>query len=244
MIDTQTVVAAFTEMASHYEQTVDRELRQFWGVPYRQFIQDLAGQAELRESERVLDVATGAAVVPLTLVQHATWRGSVIGLDITPHMLQAAKANVRHTEAKRRIRLVAGSGHELPFPAGHFDVVVCALATHHMHVPTLVNELHRVLAPGGRLLVADVATSPFWRSAFGRAFLRLMAAVYGWTQDRARMKAELEALDNMLGPEQWHALLVAAGFSDPALTVFPARRPWYPSGLIIRGAKAPREESA
>ena len=67
MADSQTVIAAFTEMAARYEQTVDRELRQFWGIGYHEFIAELLSPLDVGRAGTVLDVATGRGVIPLAL---------------------------------------------------------------------------------------------------------------------------------------------------------------------------------
>ena len=67
---------------------------------------------------------------------------------------------------------------QLPFAAGSFDAVICVLATHHMNVRVLLAEMHRVLRPGGRLLVADVAPAPFWCTRLGRLLFDGLARWY------------------------------------------------------------------
>ncbi len=145
LTDDQLVIAAFTELAPTYEQTVDRELRMFWGVPYRDFL------------ARFLAVR-------------------VFGLDITPAMLVQAAARLAVEGWTQRTPLVCGSALAMPLADASFDVALCALGTHHMDVPVLVAEMHRVVRPGGRIVLADVCANNFWRSLAGAALLR----VHGW----------------------------------------------------------------
>jgi hypothetical protein len=49
----------------------------------------------------------------------------------------------------------------------------------------------------------------------------------------ARAEAELEALAKMRGPREWLAAVENAGFARADLTEIPARRSWYPPGLVI-----------
>ena len=234
MNDQKTVVAAFTEMASHYEGTVDSEIRQFWGVGYREFIRRFVGEMNLAGRERVLDIGTGMAAVPVTLLNHTIWSGEVVGLDITPEMLSRARQSLTGAGFNHRVRLVCGSGIVLPFSAGSFDAVTCALATHHMDVPTLLSEIRRVLRPHGQMLLADVALADFWSTRTGRFLVAGMAIAYRWTQGRVRAQAELDAMKNMLSPEEWRTSLQNAGFSGLNLSVLPARRRWYPPGVLMR----------
>ena len=51
---------------------------------------------------------------------------------------------------------VQGDSERLPFPGGAFDVVTCANSFHHYpHQQRAVEEMHRVLKPGGRLILVD-----------------------------------------------------------------------------------------
>lgn len=229
----ETIVDAFTEMAPNYEGTVDRELKQFWGVSYRDFVGRFLQPMQLQGHERVLDIGTGMAVVPTTLLNDTHWLGEVVGVDITPSMLAGARKSLEDSGVKSRIRLVCASGMELPFQDGSFDAVTCALATHHMDVPVLLREVYRVLRPGGCFLVADVGLATFWGTRWGRLWIGVIAAIYSTTQGRMRVRAELDAMKNMLAPETWHSLLVDAEFVEINMQVLSAKRRWYPPGLLI-----------
>jgi len=234
--DRAIVVDAFTEMSATYEQTVDWELRQLWGISYREFIGRFLSRLELCGGQRVLDVATGTGVIPLALLGTAAWRGSVVGLDLTPAMLAHAQRSVEAAGAGARAALVCGSGLQLPFADRAFDVAVCALGTHHMQPRELLGEMHRVLCPGGRVLVADVARTDFWSTWLGRAFLTGMIAWYGLTKGGARLKAEVDAISNLLTVEEWQDVMQQVGFAAVKITQLPARGPWFPSGVLIQAA--------
>jgi ubiquinone/menaquinone biosynthesis C-methylase UbiE len=229
-----TVIAAFTEMVANYERTVDSEIRQFWGVGYREFIAAFVARMNLTGRERVLDIGTGMCVVPVTLLTDARWQGEVVGLDITPGMLCGAGEALAREGLRSRVGLVCGSGLILPFQDGSFDAVTCALATHHMHVPTLLHEVHRVLRPGGQVLLADVGLADFWGTRSGKLWVGALATIYGWTQSQLRVRAELDAMKNMLTPEAWAAMLNTAGFAQVNMQVITAKRRWYPPGLLMQ----------
>jgi SAM-dependent methyltransferase len=115
--------------------------------------------------ERVLDVAcgTGNAAIPA-----AQAGGKVVGLDLTPELLDVAQQ--RADEAGAEVDLQVGDAEELPFAAASFDIVVstfgCMFAPRHEIV---ASELARVLRQGGRLgLVTwtpDGAIGDFFRTA-------------------------------------------------------------------------------
>jgi ubiquinone/menaquinone biosynthesis C-methylase UbiE len=108
-----------------------------------------------------------------------------------------------------------------------------------MSASVLLEELRRVLRPGGQLVVVDVALANLFQTLPGRLLLRGLAQFYGRREGTARFKAEMEAVGNMLTPTQWRQSLVAAGFKDVNLTIVPATRFWYPPG-ILASASSPR----
>lgn len=115
-------------------------------------LQELPPVAGLTGTESVLDVATAVGHTALALAPHA---GHVIGLDLTPQMLQVA----REQAAARSITNISfeqGDAEALPFPDSRFDVVTCRIAAHHFPNPArFCHEAARVLRPGGRLVVID-----------------------------------------------------------------------------------------
>lgn len=105
---------------------------------------------------RALDLGTGAGHAAFALAPAAE---ALIGLDITPQMLQAARRNARE-RGIAHFHASVGNAERLPFPDASFSLVVCRYTAHHFHDPARVTrEVARVLAPAGRFLVVD-NTSP------------------------------------------------------------------------------------
>ena len=82
---------------------------------------DLVHRAQLRAGEDVLDVACGTGVVARLAAKKVT-PGHVTGLDLNSGMLAVAR-NV--SNGGEPISWKEGSALDLPFPSGHFDVVLC-----------------------------------------------------------------------------------------------------------------------
>ncbi len=102
---------------------------------------------------RALDVACGPGIVATRL---AATGASVTGLDVTPKMLAIAAERSRSSGLD--VRWVEGTMYDLPFPNGEFDVVVSRYALHHAHhLDLAVNEISRVAAASGRLVIVDFA---------------------------------------------------------------------------------------
>lgn len=105
----------------------------------------------------VLDAATGTGNAGLALAPHVAW---VIGLDLTPAMLEQAARSAREAD-QRNVTWVLGDATALPFPADSFDVYVCRAAPHHFpDVRAALGEAWRVLRPGGRAALVDCSPPP------------------------------------------------------------------------------------
>ncbi|TMR14692.1 class I SAM-dependent methyltransferase [Nonomuraea turkmeniaca] len=113
----------------------------------------LAATARPRAGDRVLDVGCGTGYLTRILAPVVAPSGHVTGLDPSPAMIDHA---TRH--APGNCTYVVGTGQELPFPDGSFDLVVSSLAVHHMPAearPQALRQMFRVLRPGGRLVIAE-----------------------------------------------------------------------------------------
>jgi SAM-dependent methyltransferase len=109
----------------------------------------------INEGDVVLDVGSGAGVDTLFSAMMTGSSGKVVGLDLTPAMLERAKKNLSKTDLKI-VRFEEGSVENLPFADEEFDVVTSNGALN--LVPDKARafgEIYRVLKPGGRLMVAD-----------------------------------------------------------------------------------------
>jgi ubiquinone/menaquinone biosynthesis C-methylase UbiE len=79
---------------------------------------------------------------------------TLTGLELSPAMLAQARSRARELGLDADLR--EGDAAELPFADGSFDTVVCALALCSIPDPIrALGEMHRVLVPGGRLLLLD-----------------------------------------------------------------------------------------
>jgi ubiquinone/menaquinone biosynthesis C-methylase UbiE len=100
----------------------------------------------------VLDVATGTGHTAIAL---APFVEKVTGLDLTPRMLEEAKRLATQNHLTNTT-FVEGSAEELPFVDGSYSLVTSRHAPHHFRqADRFLNEVKRVLRPGGRFVMSD-----------------------------------------------------------------------------------------
>jgi demethylmenaquinone methyltransferase / 2-methoxy-6-polyprenyl-1,4-benzoquinol methylase len=131
---------------------------------------------------RVLDLATGTG----DLAFAAAERGAqiVVGLDITPRMIELARAKRAHESVA--IHFLVGDMLALPFPFESFDIVTTGYGLR--NVPNLalaIDEIRRVLAPGGQIVSLDFDRPA---NALVRAvylfYLTVVGSTLGWILHR------------------------------------------------------------
>ena len=110
----------------------------------------------LAPGERVLDLGSGAGTDSLIAAQMVGNEGRVVGIDMTPQMLAKARAAAAELGATN-VEFIECEAERLPFPDASFDVVISnGVIDLIPNKDAVFAELHRVLAPGGRLQIADV----------------------------------------------------------------------------------------
>jgi SAM-dependent methyltransferase len=111
---------------------------------------------ELRSGEHVVDVGCGAGIDSLIAARKVAPGGEVIGVDMTPAMLEKAKASLAQT-GLTNVEFRQGFGEALPIPDGWADVVISNGALNLMpDKAAALGEMARVLKSNGRLHIGDI----------------------------------------------------------------------------------------
>jgi SAM-dependent methyltransferase len=110
----------------------------------------------LRPGEKVVDIGCGAGIDSLIAAKMVGPEGRVIGVDMTPAMLERAESS-RRAAGVEHLELEEGYGEKLPVPDGWADVIISNGVFNLMPDKLgALDEMARVLRPGGRLQIADI----------------------------------------------------------------------------------------
>jgi ubiquinone/menaquinone biosynthesis C-methylase UbiE len=140
----------FTGKGSHvYDLTMVRLTRRL----YQRVIEDL--HTLQPGAGKVLDVGTGPGTLVRKIAHHFP-QLEVYGIDLSEHMIHLACEHARREQLEERVHFDIGDVAHLPYPDSSFDLIVSTISMHHWHdLEQPLQELYRVLRPGGKLWIYD-----------------------------------------------------------------------------------------
>lgn len=112
---------------------------------------------DLGRFQSILDVGSGAGQILGHLLKHTHPEVRIVACDLSPQMLRRARQALQSRPSHRDVRpwYIAADMTHLPFADGSFDCVTCGYVLEYLPNPQPgLAELHRVLKPGGSLLLA------------------------------------------------------------------------------------------
>ena len=244
MTEQREIITAFSEMAPRYESLMNNELNRFWGINYKEFVARLLSDVFTNPDELILDIATGTAYIPAFLLGKKMKFRRIIGLDLTFGMLFNAKEKLEEKGFQDKTRLVCASAHQMPFQLGSFDQAICCLATHHMDVSTLLENIDSALKQNGSIYLADAGASSGWKNLFIRFLIKSAAFVYFlFTENFPRAIAESSAIGNIHTVSEWEKLLKDNGFIEIRIQNLKSKKFWAPDPIIIKAKKNQRRNN-
>ena len=154
-------------------------------IPEFKFKCRLVKQARIKAGYRVLDLGCGTATLSL-LLKKTHHDAEVFGLDADARVLEIARAKV--AQSGLEITLNQGLSFELPYPENSFDRVLSSLLLHHLdrrNKRRTLDEVFRVLRPGGELHVADWGKPQNILMRAGHLFVQVLDG-FQTTQDNVK----------------------------------------------------------
>ena len=144
----------FTEIADYYDEMNDimsMGMVQGW----HKFMMRKAGDIS---GKKCLDVGTGTGEIAFHVARTAGAGSTVIGVDITPRMLELAEKKESELDLPVKIDWRVGDALKLDFEDDTFDLVTSGYMLRNVcDILQAVTEMHRVLAPGGKVIVAELS---------------------------------------------------------------------------------------
>jgi len=207
----------FTRWSESYDRCILQWL--VFGPSHRAIIGRIAarcGDGPLK----VLDVGCGTGIFGARIRQ-ALPRARVWGVDLVAGMLAKGADRWRHHAGD--LLPVQGDSERLPFTPGAFDVVTCANSFHHYpRQDRAVAEMHRVLRPGGLLILVDgYRDAPYGWFIYDVCVAAVEGAVHHASRGRIR------------------DLFAQAGFRDTVQKVYRGPAPFLMTEGLARPAAVP-----
>jgi ubiquinone/menaquinone biosynthesis C-methylase UbiE len=147
------------EVIANQKHLAEREahLRRF-GYDSRAAIQFVLAQA-LPLAGAVLEIGTGKGGFLVELARHVA---AITTVDIAAEEQESARLNARYAGVEEKIRFVLRDSGRLPWRAATFDAAVTMNAMHHIrHFERVLEEMLRVVKPGGKIVLADFSPRGF-----------------------------------------------------------------------------------
>jgi ubiquinone/menaquinone biosynthesis C-methylase UbiE len=187
----------FDRAAVHWDEKVSVDPDRIRGV---------LAHARLGRGDAVLDVGAGTGVLLPFLLEVVGPAGEVFALDISPAMLARARS-----KGFRGVQYLCAPAEDIPLPDESCEAVICYSAfPHFTDKERAMTEMGRVLAPGGRLVIAHADS----RQAVNELHASLRGTVAGHRlPEDATMRGFLETAgleEVLLADEPGRYLLVAA----------------------------------
>jgi len=153
--------------------------------------------ASLQPGQVVLDLGSGAGIDCFLAAQRVGESGRVIGVDMTPAMLEKAAANKAKLNAGN-VEFRHGQIEALPLEDTSIEVIIsnCVINLS-PDKPAVFREAFRVLKPGGKLAVSDMVTQGHFTAA-----------------ERSNMAAWSECIAGAEDVADYVAMMQVAGFND------------------------------
>ena len=168
---------------------------------------------------RILDIATGTADFAIETLRAAAPEAQVTGVDISAGMLEVGRRKLAAKGLGHRIQLELADSESLPFDDNTFDAVTASFGVRNFaHLEKGLAEMHRVLRPGGKLVILEFSKPTAFplKQAYNFYFSRVLP-VFGKviSKDQSAYTYLPESVRAFPDGADFVAILRRVGFSNP-----------------------------
>ena len=182
-------------------------------IKWRNKVVELVGATN---PSSILDVATGTGDLAINLSR--TEAKEIIGLDISPGMLEVGKKKVHEKKLDQTIKMTLGDGEKIDFPDSYFDAITVSFGVRNFeNLNQGLGEIYRVLKPNGIFVVLEtsVPTKPVYKQGYNfytKQILPLIGKVF--SNDKVAYKYLSESAISFPYGEAFNNILRNIGFKN------------------------------
>ncbi|MBQ8673845.1 MAG: bifunctional demethylmenaquinone methyltransferase/2-methoxy-6-polyprenyl-1,4-benzoquinol methylase UbiE [Bacteroides sp.] len=164
---------------------------------------------------QVLDVACGTGDFTIEIVRHVAPGSKVTGIDLSEGMLNIGREKMARLGVEAE--LVEGDCEALPYEADRIDRISVGFGVRNFeHLELGLREMHRVLKPGGKLVILELSipSNAFVRWCYKLYFLKILPAIGGLVSGNRGAYEYLPAsVLRFPAPDKFIRMMETAGFS-------------------------------
>ncbi|CAL2088028.1 bifunctional demethylmenaquinone methyltransferase/2-methoxy-6-polyprenyl-1,4-benzoquinol methylase UbiE [Tenacibaculum sp. 190524A05c] len=166
--------------------------------------------------KQILDIATGTGDLALMMAELNP--DKIVGLDISPGMLEVGKQKINKAKLSDKIEMVVGDSENIPFEDNTFDAITVSFGVRNFeNLDKGLQEIHRVLKPGGKFVVLETSNPtkfPFKQGykLYTNIFLPIVGKLF--SKDKVAYSYLSESANSFPFGEAFNNILTKNGFKN------------------------------
>lgn len=166
--------------------------------------------------KQILDIATGTGDLAMMMAELNPDR--IIGLDISAGMLEVGKQKINKANLSDKIEMVVGDSENIPFEDNTFDAITVSFGVRNFeNLDKGLQEIHRVLKPGGKFVVLETSNPtkfPFKQGykLYTNIFLPIVGKLF--SKDKVAYSYLSESANSFPFGEAFNNILTKNGFKN------------------------------
>ena len=206
------VTQMFNTISEHYDG-LNRVISFGIDIKWRKKVVAILSE---KNPKSILDIATGTGDLAINMVE--TGASKIIGLDISPGMLEVGKTKIKEKKLNTIIDMVVGDSEALPFKDNSFDAITVAFGVRNFEtLEKGLSEILRVLKPNGSFVVLETSVptkTPFKQGYhfYTKYILPLIGRIF--SKDRSAYAYLSESASVFPHGENFNNILRKIGFID------------------------------
>ena len=211
----QGIKALFNNIAPEYDKLnhiLSLDIDKIWRRRAVKYI------IEPQKAQKLLDIACGTGDFTLAIAKKANPESEIIGLDLSEEMMKIGRKKIEGEGYSSRISLVEGDSEAIKYSTGYFDRVSVAFGVRNFENLSLgLSEMHRVLKPGGRLVILELSipSNPIFLYLYKLYFLKILPFIGGKISGNKSAYEYLpSSVMNFPKPDKFKGIMSDCGFKN------------------------------